>query len=155
NNGDDDNGSSPQNWDDSAAFGLQYDIGALERGDGKYKALHQFLKQELQRNPEEKFVVFAFFRGTLKYLARRLKADRVKATLMMGAMGSDKDGLIQNFASPDGPSVLLSSEVGSEGIDLQFCRFIVNYDLPWNPMKVEQRIGRVDRLGQKAERISI
>jgi superfamily II DNA/RNA helicase len=52
-------------------------------------------------------------------------------------------------------SVLLSSEVGSEGIDLQFCRFLINYDLPWNPMRVEQRIGRLDRLGQTADRISI
>jgi superfamily II DNA/RNA helicase len=52
-------------------------------------------------------------------------------------------------------SVLLSSEVGSEGVDLQFCRFLINYDLPWNPMRVEQRIGRIDRLGQKYENISI
>jgi hypothetical protein len=51
--------------------------------------------------------------------------------------------------------VLLSSEVGSEGIDLQFCRIVVNYDLPWNPMRVEQRIGRVDRVNQTADRISI
>ena len=43
--------------------------------------------------------------------------------------------------------LLLSSEVGSEGLDFQFCHIIINYDLPWNPMRVEQRIGRVDRLG--------
>src|SRR5262249_28925686 len=47
------------------------------------------------------------------------------------------------------------SEVGSEGLDFQFCHILVNYDLPWNPMVVEQRIGRLDRLGQKAERIVI
>ncbi len=52
-------------------------------------------------------------------------------------------------------SVLLSSEVASEGVDLQFARVLVNYDLPWNPMRVEQRIGRLDRLGQRAEKISI
>ena len=56
---------------------------------------------------------------------------------------------------PRGPRVLLSSEVGSEGIDLQFCRVIANYDLPWNPMRVEQRIGRIDRVGQMAKRLSI
>ena len=50
---------------------------------------------------------------------------------------------------------LLSSEVGSEGIDLQFARVVINYDLPWNPMRVEQRIGRIDRLGQKAEQIHV
>ncbi|HOX41343.1 MAG TPA: helicase-related protein, partial [bacterium] len=51
--------------------------------------------------------------------------------------------------------VLLSTEVGSEGIDLQFCSTLINYDLPWNPMKVEQRIGRIDRIGQEAEKINI
>ena len=53
-----------------------------------------FLKRELAKNPKEKFVVFAFFRGTLKYLARRLKADGVCATLIMGDMGNSKDALI-------------------------------------------------------------
>nr|CAD6609884.1 DNA/RNA helicase, superfamily II, SNF2 family protein [Rhizobium sp. TCK] len=136
-------------------MGLKHELGALEKGDEKYRALQQFLANELKRNPREKFVIFAFYRGTLKYLARRLKADGINAALIMGDMGKDKDDLIRAFARPEGPSVLLSSEVGSEGIDLQFCRFIVNYDLPWNPMRVEQRIGRLDRLGQKAERISI
>ena len=51
--------------------------------------------------------------------------------------------------------ILLSSEVGSEGLDFQFCHILVNYDLPWNPMRVEQRIGRLDRLGQKSDRIII
>src|SRR3546814_6196007 len=51
--------------------------------------------------------------------------------------------------------VLLSSEVASEGDDLRFCRVLVNYDLPWNPMKVEQRIGRIDRFGQQADKISL
>ena len=51
--------------------------------------------------------------------------------------------------------ILLSSEVGSEGLDLQFCRVLMNYDLPWNPMKVEQRIGRVDRFGQQSPFVEI
>ncbi|ODT84197.1 MAG: hypothetical protein ABS76_01290 [Pelagibacterium sp. SCN 64-44] len=159
----DDLGLSSDAWDDgedeeedtSAGFGFSYDIGALERGDAKYQALIDFLKRELVKNPGEKFVVFAFYRGTLKYLARRLKADGVRAAVIMGAMGSQKDEIIEQFRDADGPSILLSSEVGSEGIDLQFCRFVVNYDLPWNPMRIEQRIGRLDRLGQQAERISI
>ena len=51
--------------------------------------------------------------------------------------------------------VLLSSEVGCEGLDFQFCDFLVNYDLPWNPMRIEQRIGRIDRYGQKSEAVVI
>lgn len=155
--GADDNGeaSTVVDADSPVAFGFRYDMAALEKDDAKYAALIEFLKRQLTGNTQEKFVVFAFYRGTLKYLARRLKANGVRAALIMGDMGKEKDEIIRQFATHDGPSVLLSSEVGSEGIDLQFCRFLVNYDLPWNPMRVEQRIGRLDRLGQKAERISI
>ena len=133
----------------------EIDLEELERLDGKYNELRSFLNRELGTNPKEKFVVFAFFRGTLHYLNRRLRHDGIRTALIMGGMGDDKDAVLDNFRCEDGPPVLLSSEVGSEGIDLQFCRFVVNYDLPWNPMRVEQRIGRLDRLGQKAEHISI
>jgi hypothetical protein len=91
----------------------------------------------------------------LQYLQRRLEVDGISTSLIMGDMGDAKWDIVKDFRQENGPAVLLSSEVGSEGIDLQHCRFLVNYDLPWNPMKVEQRIGRLDRLGQKAERISI
>src|SRR5207302_8753034 len=67
--------------------------------------------------------------------------------------------LRSHFALPaqdtDAIDVLLSSEVGCEGLDFQFCDFLVNYDLPWNPMRIEQRIGRIDRYGQKSEAIAI
>ena len=54
-----------------------------------------------------------------------------------------------------GFDILLSSEVGSEGLDMQFCNVVINYDLPWNPMRVEQRIGRIDRIGQKFDKLHI
>ncbi|MEM8614354.1 MAG: SNF2-related protein [Cyanobacteria bacterium P01_H01_bin.105] len=130
-------------------------IQELESCDSKYLKLQGFLKEQLQKNPNEKFVIFAYFRGTLKYLQRRLEVANISNCLIMGDMGDDKWATVEQFRQDDGPSVLLSSEVGSEGIDLQHCRFLVNYDLPWNPMRVEQRIGRLDRLGQPAERISI
>ncbi|MDA8001565.1 MAG: SNF2-related protein [Alphaproteobacteria bacterium] len=130
---------------------IDIDIKALEDNDTKYEEL----KKTLDEHGHEKCVVFAFFRGTLQYLGRRLEQDGVRACLIMGGMGDEKDRILNEFRSEDGPSVLLSSEVGSEGIDLQFCRLLVNYDLPWNPMRIEQRIGRLDRLGQKAPRISI
>jgi len=74
---------------------------------------------------------------------------------MGGIKREEKQEVLEDFKNNNTRSVLLSSEVGSEGIDLQFCRFIINYDLPWNPMRVEQRIGRLDRLGQKSATICI
>ena len=100
--------------------------------------------------------MFAFYRNTLSYLKERLEKDGIKSFLIQGGMKrEEKSEILANFKNKQNVSILLSSEVGSEGIDLQFCRFIINYDLPWNPMKVEQRIGRLDRLNQKHETISI
>lgn len=130
---------------------LNYD--QLEKEDTKYKKLVEFIRHELKKNPREKFVLFAYFRGSLHYLKRRLEVDKISTCMILGNM-DDKQAVLTEFET-GAASVLLSSEVGSEGIDLQFCRFLINYDLPWNPMRVEQRIGRLDRLGQKAERISI
>ena len=127
----------------------------LKANDSKYSELQKFLREELAKNPKEKFVIFAYFRETLKYLQHRLETADISTCLIMGDMGSAKWDEVNRFRKANGPSVLLSSEVGSEGIDLQHCRFLVNYDLPWNPMRVEQRIGRLDRLGQSAEHISI
>ena len=130
----------------------------LEEGDSKYQKLRESLDLIFKGEKQEKIIIFAFFRETLKYLQRRLNTDGFETCLIMGdgsRTKTERAEILARFASPDGPSILLSSEVGSEGIDLQFCRVVVNYDLPWNPMRVEQRIGRIDRLGQKAESISI
>ncbi|WP_257645610.1 helicase-related protein [Ottowia beijingensis] len=70
-------------------------------------------------------------------------------------MGMDKHDALARFEKPDGANILLSTEVASEGVDLQFSSLLINYDLPWNPAKIEQRIGRIDRIGQQAERILI
>jgi SNF2 family DNA or RNA helicase len=135
---------------------FQIFINNFEKNDTKYKQLVTFLQRELRNKPQEKFVLFAFYRDTLTYLQKRLTADGINNCLIIGGMDrQDKQEILAEFQSNNTCSVLLSSEVGSEGIDLQFCRFIINYDLPWNPMRVEQRIGRLDRLGQKANKISI
>lgn len=131
-------------------------IKNFKSNDTKYKQLITFVQRELHNHPQEKFVLFAFYRGTLTYLQNRLTADGINSCLIIGGMDrQDKQEILTQFQRNNTYSVLLSSEVGSEGIDLQFCRFIINYDLPWNPMRVEQRIGRLDRLGQKANKISI
>ena len=127
----------------------------LRKHDSKYNTFRNEISSYLGEHPKEKIVVFAFFRATLDYLHERLSSDGIQSIVLKGGMKTNKQDILARFRNPDGPSVLLSSEVGSEGIDLQFSRVVVNYDLPWNPMKVEQRIGRIDRLGQDAEKISI
>ena len=129
---------------------INYDF---EKNDTKYKELQKLLKELL---PSEKIVIFAYYRPTLAYLRRRLIADGITLTIIHGGVPNEKRWEeLDRFKDPKGPRVLLSSEVGSEGIDLQFCRVMVNYDLPWNPMRVEQRIGRIDRVGQQASRLII
>lgn len=129
---------------------LSYDF---EQNDQKYRELQRML---LENIPEEKVVIFAYYRPTLAYLRRRLLDDGLSVTAIHGGVPSEQRWEeLNRFKDPRGPRVLLSSEVGSEGIDLQFCRVVVNYDLPWNPMRVEQRIGRIDRVGQQAKRLTI
>lgn len=91
---------------------------------------------------------------TLEYLQTRLEADGIKGLVISGKV-KDKDTILEKFEKDDTQKILLASEVGSEGVDLQFCRLLINYDLPWNPMRIEQRIGRLDRIGQKSDKILI
>jgi len=131
------------------------DLNELWANDSKFIRLVDILKDVLSENPDEKIVLFSYFRPTLDYLDERLHEEGIKCIVLKGGAGLNKTEILAKFKSPDGPNVLLSSEVGSEGIDLQFSRMIINYDLPWNPMKVEQRIGRIDRIGQKSDKILI
>lgn len=129
---------------------LLYDF---ETNDSKFRELQKMLSKAF---PDEKILIFAYYRPTLAYLRRRLTADQIDVTVIHGDMEIEQRWEeIDRFQDPNGPRILLSSEVGSEGIDLQFCRIIANYDLPWNPMRVEQRIGRIDRVGQQAKKLSI
>lgn len=133
----------------------EYDLEELYRYDSKFESLSRVLIDFFREFPEEKVVLFSYFRPTLRYLAKRFAEQGIESCVLMGGMVEDKSEVIDRFATTPSTRILLSSEVASEGVDLQFCRFLVNYDLPWNPMKVEQRIGRIDRLGQRAERIDI
>ena len=127
-----------------------------DAADAKYDALLGGL-QELKRDePGTKTVLFAFFKGTLEYLYRCLQRDGHKCVLLTGDTPPDERGeLIDQFRDDPDARVLLSSRVGSEGLDFQFCSVVFNYDLPWNPMEVEQRIGRLDRIGQESPVIRI
>jgi len=127
----------------------------LFKNDSKYFRLRDMLKRYFKENPKEKVILFAYFRPTLYYLQERLTKDGILSVVLTGKESKDKDEIIGNFQKDSRYSVLLSSEVASEGIDLQFSRLLVNYDLPWNPMRVEQRIGRLDRIGQESPKITI
>ena len=138
---------------------IEWEAGTLanydfEANDGKYEALRNELFK--RGDDGEKVIVFAFFKETLAYLQRRLEQDGIPCLLVTGNTTdrNERDRLLTSFEDPKF-RVLLCSEVAAEGVDLQFCRIIVNYDLPWNPMRVEQRIGRIDRIGQKANTIVV
>lgn len=130
-------------------------VNALEQADSKLTRLVEVLKEYFSENPNEKVILFTSFRATAQYLRDRLKSLDMPSMLLWGGMGQPKQDLINDFRENPNWRVLVATEVASEGVDLQFCRLLINYDLPWNPMRVEQRIGRIDRLGQKAKVIHI
>ena len=129
---------------DSKLEELVLALKGIWRHDDKSKVSHR------------KVVVFSFFRRTLEYLARALASRGIANRMIHGGVPvADREQSIDDFLErPDIP-VLLTSEVGGEGIDLQAASVVFNYDLPWNPMVVEQRIGRIDRIGQEAKRLVI
>jgi len=128
-------------------------VQQLRLNDTKYSQLLTNLRRYWRTNPSKKVVLFAFYKNTLRYLAERLKEDGVDSVVLHGGM--DKQQALKAFEEPNGPKILLSSEVASEGVDLQFSSLLINYDLPWNPSKIEQRIGRIDRIGQESPKILI
>jgi SNF2 family DNA or RNA helicase len=131
------------------------DAATLEASDSKLKRLISELEGYFERFPSEKVIVFTSFRITASYLKERLAKAGIQSQLLWGNMAESKQELINEFRERPELRVLISTEVASEGVDLQFCKLLVNYDLPWNPMRVEQRIGRIDRLGQEAKVIYI
>ncbi|MFZ0258194.1 MAG: SNF2-related protein [Gammaproteobacteria bacterium] len=108
------------------------------------------LVEILKRNPDEKKMVFAHHRETLHHLDQLLTQQDIAFTRFEGSLpGPEKDAVIATFR--DQVPVLLSTESGGEGRNVQFCNTLINFDLPWNPMAIEQRIGRVHRIGQQRD----
>ncbi|WP_185807019.1 DEAD/DEAH box helicase [Bacillus salinus] len=103
---------------------------------------------ELIKKIDSKVIVFTEYRATQMYLQWFLQQHGIKSVPFRGGFKrSKKDWMQQLFRN--NVQVLIATEAGGEGINLQFCNHIINYDLPWNPMRVEQRIGRIHRLGQQ------
>jgi superfamily II DNA or RNA helicase len=104
----------------------------------------------LRRNPHEKKLVFVHYRETLEHLAGLMAREGFAFARFEGALsGPAKDAAIAAFR--ERAPVLLCTESGGEGRNIQFCNTLINFDVPWNPMAIEQRIGRIDRIGQQRE----
>jgi superfamily II DNA or RNA helicase len=128
---------------------------ALGDVDSKFARLSLELEQIFTDEPEAQMLMFSFFRRTLSYLEMRLRDLGYTVARMDGRTPRDeRERLIEEFRESSF-QILLSSEIGAEGLDFEFVRYLVNYDLPWNPMRLEQRIGRLDRFGQLHDSIVI
>jgi superfamily II DNA or RNA helicase len=146
-------------WDASEDAPLSFDairsavVGWSGR-DTKFERFEEALR-DVQGKGIAQVMVFSYFRRTLGYLYRQLRKRGFRVRMMDGSTPMpERLTVMDDFRSGDF-DILLCSEVGSEGLDFEFCSVLVNYDLPWNPMKVEQRIGRLDRFGQKSDKIRI
>ena len=132
---------------------------SLPEYDPKFEKTYEIIQQK-QNCENNKVMLFSTFRHTLYYLRKKLLACSLRVEQVDGSVKDEQRyELKRRFelekTNPDAIDILLFTEVGSEGLDYQFCDMMINYDLPWNPMRIEQRIGRIDRRGQKSEAVSI
>ena len=144
----------------------------LPSEDPKLDALLEIVRASRNAPGSGKLLIFSFFIHTLNYLETHLRAAGFRVGLITGQTPDDLDNdtalkpgeatrgqLRDRFRrprnDPQSLDILLSSEVGCEGLDYEFCDRLVNYDIPWNPMRLEQRIGRIDRFGQKSDKVLI
>lgn len=118
--------------------------------DAKAEALLELIYklQQEEGDPTLKVLIFTEFVPTQAMLADFLESRGFSVTTLNGSMDLETRTRAQQVFSKD-VRVLISTDAGGEGLNLQFCHVIVNFDMPWNPMRIEQRIGRVDRIGQK------
>ncbi len=125
------------------------EISLLAQGitaNKKAVKLIEIIKKILKDNPDEKIIIFTQFFRTLEYLKDILK--EYSLSIFHGGLSKEeKDRMVNDFKEKN--TLFISTEAGGEGRNLQFARFLINYDLPWSPLKIEQRIGRIHRFGQK------
>ncbi len=131
----------------------------LPQKDEKVEFLLDIVRQKSQME-NNKVMVFSAFKHTLNYLHKTLSGNNIRAAIIHGGVPDEERVLLRNRfmlnkSDVKAIDVLLFSDVGCEGLDYQFCDCLVNYDIPWNPQKIEQRIGRIDRKGQNSESVLI
>ncbi len=162
----DEDDDQPEGIEPSVLSQIKADVDEIltlaERLDPQDQKADELLRvlRDKSKMPNNKSLLFTTFRHTLSYLSERCKNESFRFGVIHGSIpDEDRADLRSRFAldkeHDDAIDVLLSSEVGCEGLDFQFCDLMVNYDLPWNPMRIEQRIGRIDRYGQKSDSVAI
>jgi hypothetical protein len=119
--------------------------------DAKAEALLEWIYkfQKEEGDPDVKLLVFTEFVPTQQMLAEFLGNRGIAVACLNGSMSMEQRQQVQEAFAKEA-RILISTDAGGEGLNLQFCHIVVNFDIPWNPMRIEQRIGRVDRIGQKA-----
>ena len=116
--------------------------------DTKIGKLIELVREIEKKDKGSKILLYTKHPATLEYIADILRKEKFKITEFRGGLTNvEKTKRIKEFKEQS--QILVSTETGSEGLNFQFCHNLINYDLPWNPMAVEQRIGRLDRIGQK------
>jgi SNF2 family DNA or RNA helicase len=118
--------------------------------DVKVEPLLEIIDDLFAEDRQRKVIIFTEFVATQSYLVKLLKDRGYSTSILNGSMSiEERNAVLQEFKTET--DILISTDAGGEGLNLQFSNCIINYDLPWNPMKIEQRIGRVDRIGQQRD----
>lgn len=148
---------------ENSIFELADEIAKLSENlppqDPKLEKLYEVIEQK-QLEENNRVILFSSFRHTLKYVRKHLQEKGYRVGQVDGSVPDEerfkiRERFLMDRDEKDAIDILLFSEVGCEGLDYQFCDTMINYDLPWNPMRIEQRIGRIDRRGQKSESVRI
>ena len=122
----------------------------FQHPDVKVEKLTDLIDSILGEDKNQKIIVFTEFVGTQKYLVQLLLNKGYSVNYLNGSMGiEERNEALEEFR--ENTSIFVATDAGGEGLNLQFSNIIINYDLPWNPMKLEQRCGRVDRIGQQKD----
>ena len=122
----------------------------FQNQDAKVEPLLNEIDAILSEDRTQKVIIFTEFVATQTYLQELLVNRGYTVTILNGGMSIDeRNAAMQEFKTST--SIFISTDAGGEGLNLQFANIIINYDLPWNPMKIEQRCGRVDRIGQQQD----
>lgn len=118
--------------------------------DVKVEPLLSIVDDIFAEDRNRKLIIFTEFVATQQYLSKLLKDRGYSTSLLNGSLSIEERNLVLAEFREE-TNILISTDAGGEGLNLQFANYMINYDLPWNPMKIEQRIGRVDRIGQQRD----